>query len=505
MIVVFALVSCSVSRPPDIVLSSSNYQVEIEHLQKGLDSTLVFLETHGARFGLDQPDVFQKPNPEVREELITLWVSVLGYMAHLDLIRYHNQAFYSQIAGEINFNSFVSYYMAFLVQSSRAVHIINILERNRALPTILDEANIEYGLPAKSYTSFKSHFLHARQAAEYSALQVIYRDRRPEVNPFYTKIAMLEGYNTSLGRDYGVRLSLKHALDIIEDETFSWWYPIQKDLATWAGQAKISRPVGRLISLKDVVVIEAQLKPGDIMFQRREWELTNAGIPGYWTHTALFVGAPHERRVLFDDDSVRSWVLSKGVENGSFETLLEQSYPTAYATHLIQPDSNGVQTVLEAIGRGVVFQTMSHSLTCDGVGVVRPRLSKLEKAKAIYNAFQYFGRAYDYNFDFLTDSSLVCSELVYKAFEPTSQFRGIAFNSEMVAGRMMTPVNIMVKQYDKEHDSVNLDFVLFYDGDEAALVSRPSTEAAFRASWRRLGLYQTLPSDLLMMNPNIDW
>lgn len=58
MIVVFALVSCSVSRPPDIVLSSSNYQVEIEHLQKGLDSTLVFLETHGARFGLDQPDVF---------------------------------------------------------------------------------------------------------------------------------------------------------------------------------------------------------------------------------------------------------------------------------------------------------------------------------------------------------------------------------------------------------------------------------------------------------------
>ncbi len=505
LIAIFTVVSCAISPPPNISLSSSNYQAEIEQLQKGLDSTLEYLESHGSKFGLDKTEHFKKPNPEEREELVTLWAGVLDYMAHLDLVRYHNQQFYKHIAGEIEFNGFVSYYMAFLVQSSRAVHLINILERNEALPTVLNEANLDYGLQAESYSQFKTHFLHARQAAEFGALQVIYRDRRPEVNPFYTKIAMLEGYNTSLGIDYGVRLSVQHAFDMIEEETFSWWFPIQKDFAKWAGHAKISREVGHLISPQNVIDIHAQLEPGDIMFQRREWELTNAGIPGYWTHTALFVGSPDERIQLFDDNRVKSWVRSKGVESGSFEELLQKSYPTAYASHIMQPDSIGVQNVLEAVGRGVIFQTLSHSLTCDGLGAVRPRISKVETATSIYNAFRYHGSGYDYNFDFLTDSTLVCSELVYKAFEPSGTFGGIAFNTEKVAGRMMTPVNIMVKQFDKEYDSINLDFVLFYDGDEAALISRPSTEAAFRDSWRRLGLYQTLPSELLMLNPNIDW
>jgi len=50
-----------------------------------------------------------------------------------------------------------------------------------------------------------------------------------------------------------------------------------------------------LISSENIADIQTQIEPADIFFQRREWYLTNAGIPGYWTHAALYVGSPEER------------------------------------------------------------------------------------------------------------------------------------------------------------------------------------------------------------------
>ncbi len=493
--------ACSVRPLPLSTGNSDSYQIEINRYQAQLDSILNFLETEAHRFGVDRPDQFKMLNPQNRRELVMLWGSMLDYMAHLDRIRYTNHEYYQKSDKEFDYTAFISYYQAFLIQSTRAMRFIQIIDRNEALGTIINEAHPEYGLDLDSYTSFKSHFLNVKQTAEYGALRTIYRHQRPEINPYYSSIAMLEGYASSLGWDYGVKFSLKHAFKLVGAQSYSLWFPIQKDIANWAGHTRFFRAGQPLISAADISDIQSQLKPGDIMFQRREWYMTNAGIPGYWTHAALYVGSPEERAQIFVDDSLIAWVQTQGVESGSFEELLRTRYPEAYAQNFSPIDSSAEKTVLEAISPGVVFQTLPQSLSCDGLGVVRPRFSQKDLAVAIYSAFHYYGRGYDYNFDFLTDSTLVCSELIYKSFFPSETFQGIPFKSEKIAGRLMTPANRMVRQFDQEFESLGLDFVLFYDGNEKERISEASDVSQFRASWRRLGLYPIIPSKNLLLNP----
>lgn len=496
------LISCALRGGKDFPtnLPWADYMNEIDRYQSMIDSSIAYIEKNATRFGVDSLDQFIMLDQDSKSDLVAVSSSVMNYLSHLDFIRFANQGHYYQFPGEINYESFVNYYTAFLVQSSRAVHFITVIERNAALPTILDEAHPEYGMQANSYTQFKDHFLNPTEAVEFTRLQMIYREHRPEINPYYRKIAMLEGYNLSQGLDYGVKLSVDHASTTLGREGLSWWFPLQKDVAQWMGTVRLFKDTKRLISQQDVNEIREELVPGDILFQRREWNLTNAGIPGFWTHAALFVGDSLSRAELAQDDSVVAWVKSMGVGGGSFETLLRQRYPDAYNSN-ISSDSTGVsRSILEALAPGVVFQTLEVSLECDGVAVLRPRLSKDETAQAIYRAFNYYGRNYDYNFDFLTDSTLVCSEVIYKVFEPSETFRGIKFALETSAGRFLMPANKMVKQFDQEHGSLNLDFICFYDGDMQDGRSYLKDETTFRESWRRLDIYPLVPSEVSMLD-----
>jgi len=504
LIIITSFESCAhrSSQGIDQDIPWSNYLTEIDRYQSMIDSTLMYLESQGNRYGIDKLDQFKMIDQRSKQDLVAASSRIMNYLAYLDFIRYANQGFYHQFPGDINFESFINYYSAFLVQSSRAVNFINIIERNKALATILNEAYPEYGMKQNSYTEFKNHFLHPSEAIEFGKLQFIYREYRPEINPYYSKIAMLEGYNLSQGLDYGVKLSFDHAQSVVEKESFMLWFPIQKDFAEWMGTMRFFQKAKRLISAKDIEEIQKQLLPGDILFQRREWNFTNAGIPGYWTHAAFYVGDSVARSLLAEDESIKSWVRSRGLASGSFEELLATNYPLAYQQNVQLDSTQMAQTVLESLSPGVIFQTLATSLTCDGVGVLRPRLSNLEKAQAIFNSFQYFGRQYDYNFDFLTDSTMVCSELVYKSFEPSEDYHGIPFHTENVAGRIMIPANKMVKQFDREHDIINLDFVCFYDGNVLEGNTTRKDEATFRTSWRRLGIYPLIQSELLMLGPD---
>lgn len=502
VLLVSILSACVMHSRPDIPqkVPWADYLEEVDRYQSMIDSTITYIELHGERFGVDTLDQFKMIDHQSKKDLIAASSRIMSYLAHLNYVRYVNQGHYYTFPGDINFESFVNYYCAFLVQSSRAVHFITIIERNKALGTILDEAYPEYGMEVNSYTKFKDRFLSPSEAVEFTRLQAIYREHRPEVNPYYMKIAMLEGYNLSQGLDYGVKLSFDHAQSSVEKEGFNWWFPIQKDFASWLGTMRLFEDTKRLISPLEIEAIQKELLPGDIFFQRREGNFTNAGIPGYWTHAALYVGAATERGHFEADDSVRSWVRSQGEESGSFEQLLTRIYPEAYAQNMLSDSTDKSQVVLESLSPGVIFQSLESSLACDGVGVLRPVMSNVELAYSIFQAFQYFGRNYDYNFDFLTDSTLVCSELVYKTFEPSDTFSGIPFTTENVAGRIVLPANKMVKQFDRNHGTMNLEFICFYDGVYSEGRAVPRGEKAFRDSWRRLGLYPILQSEAFMLS-----
>jgi hypothetical protein len=168
-------------------------------------------------------------------------------------------------------------------------------------------------------------------------------------------------------------------------------------------------------------------------------------------------------------------VRAQGRADGDFEAWLREQHAAAYTTAR-------AHRVIEAISEGVSFTTLEHSAAADSLAVLRPRTSKREKAIAIARAFGYVGRPYDFNFDHHTDAAMVCSEVVFKAYEGH-----VALPLTNVMGHLTTPPNEIVREFDETYGSPRqqFDLVVFLDGHERRGAALPAGVDEFRASWKR--------------------
>ena len=142
----------------------------------------------------------------------------------------------------------------------------------------------------------------------------------------------------------------------------------------------------------------------------------------------------------------------------------------------------------------VFFATGSAGTEGSTTGMVIPpywveivAINLVVAAKAIDRAFGYAGRPYDFDFDFYTDTTLVCSELVYKAYEPREGMKGIKLGLEKVVGRMALGPNAIVRTFDSQRGTPDeqMSFVWFLDGTEKTSSAAFADEAAFRKTWQR--------------------
>src|SRR3989442_1305048 len=117
---------------------------------------------------------------------------------------------------------------------------------------LLDEANPDYGIPAKAYADFKGRIIHVA-----TTTQIITGDAyEAAVTPGYKKLkldgdkevqwAIAETHlNSKVARDRllrrGANLFVKNASDIVHDNVASSIFPVQKEFATWAGDTRVWR------------------------------------------------------------------------------------------------------------------------------------------------------------------------------------------------------------------------------------------------------------------------
>jgi hypothetical protein len=289
------------------------------------------------------------------------------------------------------------------------------------------------------------------------------------------------------GHGKGPQMTLENALQIVQDTGFTTWLPLQKQVSVMMGDTKVWRSGKTLISREQISEMREILEPGDVLLERREWYLSNIGMPGYWPHVALYIGTPEQRKEYFDTIEVREWLKGLGQEDGSIEGYLQATYPEAYRLSVAKQSDGELVRVIEAKGEGVIFTSLEYSAGADSVAAIRPRLSKIAKARAITRAFHYSGRPYDFNFDFLTDAELVCTELVYKAYESSNDIKGLHLPVAKIVGREVTPANYFAKLFDEEFgtDNRQFDYVLFFDADERAQKAFGADIGAFRESWKR--------------------
>ena len=460
-------------------------QKRVKRYRRNIRAILTYVETRTDLLDIAQDETLTRGQ---REVLWRTWERFLdNYLALESVRRYHAHYWLVQDA-RLRDHSFIVGYAAFVAQYAAALRWIEFASHHLDLDIVLNEPVPEIGLPAGSYERFKLRYLNVGIATQFVALDSVDKNRgRPDCFGLRKKLEKDTEQLWKMGRGEGIRMTMDNAGAVIRKAGFRAYFPVQAGVSEWMGDTKVHRQGASLISPAQVAEVAPQLLPGDILLERREWYLSNIGLPGYWPHAALYVGTPEERREYFaGDPDVTRWLADNG-GGKDVDALLRKLYSKQYAKHL-KPDRAGhINSVIEAISEGVSHTSLEHSAGCDSLAVLRPRVTKVQRAQAIRMAFHYAGRPYDFDFDNRTDAALVCTELVAKAYEGTADVPGIEFPVTTVMDHKVTPANLIVKEFDHNFGTPaqQYDLVLFIDGFEKEGEALTSTLSAFRESWKR--------------------
>jgi hypothetical protein len=458
----------------------------VQIYRAGLRDVVAYVDARPDLFMRDRSGTPTLPSREAREAVWVAWQRFLDYVLALDTIGRAHQRF-AELEPPARAQSFTITQAAFVAQYRFALELLDHLDRNPDLQPQLNEPVPELGLPRGTYARVRFRFLNVARSTEFTALGMVDEDTRAAAPPgLAAGIAEDRAAIWRYGAGRGQVMTVTNALEVVQRAAFAGWFPVQAGIAEWMGDTRLA-PRGRaLVTPAQVAALGSALEPGDILLVRREWYLSNIGIPGFWPHAVLYVGTPVERRRAFAGPDVAAWVEARGQAGGDFEALLARTHPAAHEQALAT-DGGAPRRTLEAISEGVVFTTLEHAAGADHVAVLRPRLPAVEKAAALLRAFGYAGRPYDFNFDFRTDAALVCSELVYKAYEPGPGRQGLRLPLVEVLGRPVLPPSEVARLFDTEFGTpaAQLDLVRFLDGQESAGVAVEGDVEAFRQSWRR--------------------
>ncbi len=286
---------------------------------------------------------------------------------------------------------------------------------------------------------------------------------------------MLKHYN----RTYNFRLvQIKDTEKTIDELAYFFKYfvkgPVQEGICFLTSDIDLSFRKDKYISDETLNNLKSQLTPGDIIIKRNDMQLANVGIPGFWTHSGIYIGSLNQLDSCYNDLPMLDSQLPS--------EYIKENFPEVYN---VLKDKN--HQIIEAISEGVVINSVEHIAKVDYLADLRPNLSKETVFQSIIAAFEFYGTPYDFLFDFENDDALVCSELVYHAFKETKNKKGIQFIFGKLNGRRFVSPNDIAHQYAIERYTRNPQFTLvhFYDADEKKKKSVKRNERAFARSWNR--------------------
>ncbi|MBK7212402.1 MAG: hypothetical protein IPH88_03685 [Bacteroidales bacterium] len=238
--------------------------------------------------------------------------------------------------------------------------------------------------------------------------------------------------------------------------------PLQKAICDVFSDIDLSFRNQKYLGNKEFEKIRSLLNPGDILIKRNDRQVSNFGISGFWTHSAIYLGSLDDMNRYFD-----GLPMLNGQQASEF---IRENYFEAYQQIFEQK-----QMIIEAIGKGVVISPLEHIAKVDYFAGFRPNLPREEIFRSILTAFSYYGSPYDFLFEFDSDDALVCSELIYKSFSETPDKNGLTFIGSSFEGHFFFYPNDIARQYCLEYESEKpaLNLIIFYDGEEKENVEVP--------------------------------
>lgn len=429
-------------------------------------------------------------SPQQLRGVYRFWLSFSRHLDTLETIstRWHRGWGTAMFDSEIP-RAFEGYFLGINAKISRLLAVSRLthyLSKRKKLRTLFDEAIPEYKLPPEKLTHhalgavsprnilalYQFHTSHQEDLARFYGSAS--KDFRPVVDTdgllhryFEGNKEILDGLILRIAKD---PTWYKYAFGSFAEDAMALIAPMHEALFTWVGDTRVRKKQTRLIRPEQVDTMEGVMQPGDIIIERQNWYLSNIFLPGFWPHGALYIGDARKLSAFLDTDpQVRAFYAKRRYTG--FMDWLQKTYPEKHARFVEAPAKNEhPKSVLEAISDGVVLNTLRHACYADYIAVLRPRLSKVDIAKAIEAAFYYNGRPYDFGFDFYSESDLVCTEFVVKCYAPFKDKKGLVFPTELAMGKQAVRADEFVKTFTREENTPKrqLDFVYFLRGREKA-------------------------------------
>ena len=284
-----------------------------------------------------------------------------------------------------------------LVQAART--FIYEFATHKLLQRKLNEGSARHRIPRKQYTRIYKSLTHPKTARRLAEAMRFADMRRADLEALAGEALLGPVIGSLKEAEESVRVGLGR---YVQAHLGYRWHSWRRRRASATQQAlfRIVEGFGRVIAEVDNpwhvprvterhrAALAEVLEPGDVIISRHDDALSNLFLPGYWPHAALHVGLPSVREAMaieVDAERAARWA----------EPL----------------------RVLEAKKDGVRLRALDETLAIDAVAVLRPRLDREAIAEGLTRALRHEGKLYNFDFDFFTDDRLVCTEVVYRAYE----------------------------------------------------------------------------------------
>lgn len=284
-------------------------------------------------------------------------------------------------------------------------YIIDLARKRDIIWNKLDEAELRYGIRRKSFTRIYRQLTSAyRMHGFYKACDVFDKNRNailgsapPEIVKILTTLNLPTASRGDHLRRYRrfVKFSTKRRqLSAWKNILFSLFEMTGSDIADLKIPFVKTPQAPKRVTPDVINKTHSILKPGDVFVTRHDDAMSNLFLPGFWPHSALWLGA-------------------------------------------------GDADILEAKKDGVLLRDIIETLQVDAFVVLRPNLTETQLKHALQRARSHTGKLYDFVFDFSTADRLVCTEVIYRTYHGIGEFN---FNLVLQAGRHCLSAEELINQ-----------------------------------------------------------
>jgi hypothetical protein len=379
---------------------------------------------------------------------------------------------------------FLIFYTAHIQAYDLSLHLIRQANKNSLYDVLLNEEIPESKLPSGLFDQIKLNVLHV---SDMSGMEdgfdlYGYLKNRHAFNYSIDLVAVAmklieqkyQNYSDVL-KSRSLIMLTQNGADIVNKKLKKAFLPMKESFLRNLSETRMTRRKIALITPMQCDTILQNSEPGDIVLQRQEWYMTNYGIPGFWSHAALYLGSYKQLLDYAADPAVTDYYRQSDSTYSDFDSYMKNKYHDSWELYKKGDAENEPFVYLEAIAKGVTLNTANNSIGhCDYAAVLRTKLPKALRVKAIERAFAQHGKPYDYDFDFRKNSALVCSGLIFQAYQKDADFAGLNFTTGKIAGKIVMPPNLIADKYQNDKAKVKeLELIIFYDSND---------ETAFRST-----------------------